>query len=488
MEFFKRLLPHLVIAAFVLVTVVAGSFIGARMRHLRESESYYRWLLAAAVNERLFQDEEEETYQDGALFWRSVAAAETSPFFGHLVEEDVEELDGISLIGRVTRDYQEDWRIWEFARSDYAVEERRAFLDLARAQKLSFAQDIQYIDAQAGGVNIFNLFFGFRQVAANLLWIEVDRYWHQGNMYRMITMMRTCVALDPHFIEAYLIGAWHLGYNATARMPDTPWPQRQWHRRYEECLGEKELFYYYAIDFLKDGIRRNPRNYRLYFDLGFAMYKQKLEDYPNAVKYLSEAIRLPHDRWVPRQLFLCQELNGQYEEALAGWRDYVERYPGSMAAVEVAPRAITRNEGLLYEQRAEEALRSAKQTDDPAEAEALRAQAEIYRERAYALWEHMNDPFGDGRKMRMDALALREDGRYLEAIAILDKARWETGALWQELSDLIIETKQEAGIPLSVSEKKAVMRETETGICPGMPAEERERRQRMVDEIEATFY
>ena len=71
-------------------------------------------------------------------------------------------------------------------------------------------------------------------------------------------------------------------------------------------------------------------------------------------KYLSEAINLPHDRWVPRQLFQCQELNGQYEEALAGWADYVKRYPGSMTAVEVAPRFILRNQGLLYEKKAED--------------------------------------------------------------------------------------------------------------------------------------
>ncbi len=486
MESSNRILNHLLLAVLIAVTAAFGAYIGGVMRHLRESESYYRWLLAAAVNERLFQDESEED-QDNVLFQRSIARAEASSFFDDIGDSDKEELEGVSLLGRVARDYQEDRRIWNFAKSNYAAEERRAFLDLARAQKLRFAQDIQYVEAQAGGVNIFNLFFGFRKIAANLVWIEVDRYWHQGNMYRMVTLMRTCVALDPQFIEAYLVGAWHLGYNATARMPDTPWPQRTWHTRYEACLGEKERFYYHAIDFLKDGIRRNPRNYRLYFDLGFAMYKQKLEDYPNAVKYLSEAIRLPHDRWVPRQLFLCQELNGQYEEALAGWRDYIERYPGSMAAIDVAPRAMMRNEGMIFEKRSEALSLAAKQTSDPVEAESLRAQSVQNRQRAYDIWAQMNDPYGDGRQLRMQALDLRDQGRFLEAIAVLDKARWETAAIWQELSSMIIEIKKEAGIPLSVSEKKAVMRESETGVCPGMPAHERERRQRMVEEIESTL-
>lgn len=455
-----------------------------RLRHLRESESYYRWLLAAAVNERLFQDQEEGD-QDAALFKKSVDAAEKSAYFPDYPESD--NTEGISLLSRVAKDYQEDWRIWDFARSPMASGLRIEFLELAKSRKLRFAQDIQYAEAQAGGVNIFNLFFGFRKVAANLIWLEVDRYWHQGNMYRMITMMRTCVALDPHFIEAYLIGAWHLGYNATAKMPDTPWPRREWDDRYKACLGEKERFYYYAIDFLKDGIRRNPRNYRLYFDLGFSLYKQKLEDYPNAVKYLSEAINLPHDRWVPRQLFQCQELNGQYEEALAGWKDYVERYPGSMTAVEVAPRFIMRNEGLLFEKKAEELRKQAKTSSNPEEVAALLKQADEFYTKARETWDKLADPFGEGRKMRMEALEMRESGRYLEAIAMLDKARWDTAALWQEFSNLIIEIKQEANIPLSVSEKKSVMRESEVGVCPGMPKEEQERRLKAAEEIQAGF-
>jgi len=482
-EVLKRYEKATVILLLILV-LGAGSAMNLRLRYLRESEAYYRWLLAAAVNERLFQDKEKGD-QDGALFDRSVDAATESGLFPDYPADS--ETEGVSLLGKVAQDYHEDWRLWNFARSSHAKSLRAEFLDLAEKRKLRFSQDIQYADAQAGGVNIFNLFFGFRKVAANLLWLEVDRYWHQGNMYRMITLMRTCVALDPHFIEAYLIGAWHLGYNATAKMPDTPWPRREWDDRYKACLGEKERFYFYAIDFLEDGIRRNPRNYKLYFDLGFAMYKQKLEDYPNAVKYLSDAINLPHDRWVPRQLFQCQELNGQYEEALAGWRDYVKRYPDSMTALEVAPRFILRNQGLLYEKKAEDLRKEIKKITDPVEAGNLRAQAQEYYDKARETWNELSDPFGEGRKMRMKALDMREEGRYLEAIALLDKARWDTAALWDEFSALIIEIKKEANIPLSVSEKKSVMRESEVGLCPGMPREEQERRMKAAEEIQADF-
>ncbi len=488
MSILRRYPKQTVIIVIVLI-VGAGTGLNLRIQHLRESEAFYRWFLAAAMQARM-DSQQAENDPDANLFRESVATAEAHGFFDDFLSEyrpDPEEGVLPDPDEHVRQDYAIHRRVWNFARSAHAVEHRERFLELARQQQLRFARDIQYAEAQAGGVSIFNLFFGFRKVAANLLWIEVDRYWHQGNMYRMITLMRTCVALDPEFIEAYLIGAWHLAYNATAHMPDTPWPQREWHPEHEVCLGEKERFYYHAVDFLKDGIRRNPRNYRLYFDLGFSVYKQKLDDYPNAVKYLAEAIRVPHDRWVPRQLFLCYELNGQYEEALAGWTDYIKRYPGSMTAVEVAPRFIMRNQGHIYEQQAEALRRQAASTDNPGEAVELEAQAVDYLNRARETWSEMNDPYGDGRLMRMEALEMRDAGRYLESIAMLDKARWDTAALWQDLSDLIIEIKQEAGIPLSVSEKKAVMRESEVGICPGMPPEERERRQRAVEAIEATF-
>lgn len=477
---------NLIILLFIALCLTGGALLNLRLQHLRESESFYRWILAAAVNERLFE-QDETADQDAALFARCVEVAQHSPHLKRVAEVVADSGEEISLLGRIASDYKEDPLIWDFARSEETAELRREFLSLAREQRLRFAQDIEYTEAQAGGVNVFNLFFGFRKVAANFVWLEVDRYWHQGNTYRMITLMRTCVALDPNFVEAFTIGAWHLAYNVTARMLDTPWPEREWHPTYQVCLGEKERFYYFAIDFLKDGARRNPRDYRLYFDLGFSVYKQKLQDYENAVKYLTEAVRLPHEQYVPRQLLLCQELNGQYEDALTGWKDYAARYPESTISQDVAPRFILRNEALILERDYEQFRRQALQTDDPDEKARLNARAEECWQKARAVWSEVNDPYGEGRKLRMDALELRREGRYLEAIAFLDRARWESSELWQEFSDLIIEIKQEADIPLTVSEKKAVLRDSVVGVCAGMPAEEREKRLRAAEELEATF-
>lgn len=165
----------------------------------------------------------------------------------------------------------------------------------------------------------------------------------------------------------------------------------------------------------------------------------------------------------------------------------MKRFPGSMTAVEVAPRFILRNQGLLYEKKADDLRKEARNTVDEDKAKKLRAEANEYYDKARQTWNELADPFGEGRKMRMEALDMREEGRYLEAIALLDKARWDTAALWDEFSALIIEIKQEADIPLSVSEKKSVLRDTEVGICPGMPRDEQERRLKAAEEIQSGF-
>jgi len=470
-----RRFPRLTLALVFALLMALGAVQGRRVRHLRESEAFYRWLQAAAVNERLFQEEAGEN-RDAELFAQcNAVAGELQELAREAAARGAAEGgEDLSAIAEVSGSHENDRRLWDIARSAELAAPRAEFLKLAKENKLRFARDIAYAEAQQGGVSVFNLFFGFK-VAANFVWIQVDRFWHQGNMYRMVALMKTCVSLDPQFVEAYLVGAWHLSYNATAKMLDTPWPQREWDSRYGACVGEKERYYHLAIDFLKDGIRKNPRNYKLFFDLGFAVYNQKMKDYANAVKYLSEAIRLPHERWVPRQLFISQELNGEYEKALAGWEDYIKNFPDSQTALEVAPRRIQRNKARIAEKAAEALMTQASQAADPAESERLKAEALAKRQEALTIWTNLGDKDGDAFRLRLEAITLREQKRYLEAVALLDKARWELAELWDELSDMIMDIKKEAGIPLSVSETKAELRRSEAGICPGMPEAERQK-------------
>ncbi len=446
----------------LILSVAAGSWFGRRIDHIREAEAFYRWLTAAATNERLFSEKVEGEEQDRELLLRTAEAAASM-----LPDGTKDASAALQTITDWVADPANNYRLWEVVESNRLADVRAEFLRLYKAGKLSFTKDISYAQAQASGVGVFNLFFGFRKLAANFVWLQVDRYWHQGMMHRMIPLMRTTVLLDPNFIDAYLLGAWHLAYNATAHMPDTPVPLQQWHPRYKRCLGPKETYYYIAIDFLKDGIRNNPRNYKLYFDLGFGIYSEKLKDYPNAVKYLSEAVRQPHDRWVPRQLYRALERNGEYEKAIAGWKDYLKKFPDN----ETAPRFILRNEALMHEKQGDEMIEKAEQTQDPTEKERLLQQADVSYQKALEVLDKMNEPFAEVRKLRIQAVRLANTGRYPEAVAVLDKARWQSGEYFDELSDLIIAYKQKGNIPLSLSEEKAVLRRAEGTRCPGMPDE-----------------
>jgi len=469
----------LVLAGAMVLVLLLAAVQGKRVRHLRESESFYRWMLAAAVNERLFQEDTGQ-FKDKELFGECNEASKNMILGSVSLPKEKTAVvlpapGEVSQIGQASREFKNDPKIWALAQSSELAGVRAKFLKLARSQQLRFAQDIQYAEAEQSGVGLFNMFFGFRKVAANFIWIQVDRYWHQGENYRMIALMKTCTALDPHFVEAYLIGAWHLSYNVTAKMLDTPWPLRKWDPRYNACVGEKEKYYQVAIRFLEDGIHNNPRNYKLYFDLGFAIYKQKLKDYKNAVKYLSEAILQPHDRWVPRQLFICQELNGQYAEALAGWEDYLHRFPETQSGQDVAPRFIKRNQGHLLEKKAEEAFTASAEATDPAEKERLRQEALKYRQQAKDVYTVLGSSEGDALKMRIEATELAEQKRYMEAVALLDKARWECAELWDDLSHRIMQYKTEGDLPISLSEKKEMEREKDAGLCEGMPEQERQR-------------
>lgn len=462
-----RNFPNLALAAIFAVLVLFSGRLGDNIHQIRESEAFYRWILAASVDEDLFKNAKTE-YKDFALYQDVRTVAE--PLLPEPTNEAQRKGSKLSLLARDTK-YEHD--LFQVAQSEALAAQRESFVGYARNSQLEFARNIQYAEAQASGVNIFNIFFGFRKVAANFVWLQVDRFWHMGMMHRMIPLMKTCVVLDPNFVDAYLLGSWHLAYNVTAKMPETPTSLKKWHTDFQVCVGEKETYYYIAAEFLKDGVRNNPRNYKLYFDLGFAVYNEKLGDYANAVRYLSEAVQQPHERWVPRMLFKSLEQNKQYADARAGWLEYQQTYPDTPGAVDTAARAIERLDGLIAEQKAESLMQesNALAATDPAKAAELRQAADKAIEEARAAYTKMAESFAIGRLAIIDARVLAQEGRYIEAIALLDRARWENSNdnYFTEASNQIIAYKQAGNIPLSLSERKAVLREADGERCEGQP-------------------
>ena len=107
-----------------------------------------------------------------------------------------------------------------------------------------------------------------------------------------------------------------------------------------------------------------------------------------------------------------------------------------------------------------------------------RNEAAKLRAEASALWEDMAkgpgepDGFAIGKIMRMKAVKLIDEERYLEAIAVLQNAWSKSGSFADEALKMIIDVKIKAGIPLSLSEKKAVLRREEAEPYKNAPADQ----------------
>ncbi|MBI4861567.1 MAG: ATP-binding protein [Candidatus Riflebacteria bacterium] len=112
-----------------------------------------------------------------------------------------------------------------------------------------------------------------RRVAADLLWLKVDRYVHEGygrysDNLDIVPLYRVITYLDPHFLEAYILAGLQL----------------------LECLGKEPE----GIQMLQEGIaanRADPRVKELIAQLGVYYLKNK-KNYPRARQLFEEALAL----------------------------------------------------------------------------------------------------------------------------------------------------------------------------------------------------
>lgn len=100
-----------------------------------------------------------------------------------------------------------------------------------------------------GASSVYMLAGEFRTVFANLLWIKADNY-HDEYVQRnsdwtknedLLGMINLIVALDPHFVEAYSVGA----------------------SLYASGSGGNKR----AFKWLQEGVKNNPRSWELHRDI-----------------------------------------------------------------------------------------------------------------------------------------------------------------------------------------------------------------------------
>jgi len=121
------------------------------------------------------------------------------------------------------------------------------------------------------------LSLGYDGLLADIYWTRAVQYFggkhHEGaGEYKLLApLLEITTTLDPHLIVAYEFGA---NFLAPAPPNGAGMPEK-------------------AIELVENGIRSNPDEWRLYYQLGFIYYID-LKDYAGAAKAFASGARLPH--------------------------------------------------------------------------------------------------------------------------------------------------------------------------------------------------
>ncbi|MBS1706973.1 MAG: hypothetical protein JST40_13995 [Armatimonadetes bacterium] len=141
---------------------------------------------------------------------------------------------------------------------------------------------------------------GFREMVAGILWVRADSFFENGNYDAILPIIRIVTLLDPHQLDVYATGMWHIGYNFTDL-------QQRSDRRYLPS----------AIALGSEGAKNNPDTYEMFFETGW-IWHHKIEDgYDRAVKWWDEANTKKDILPARRNLLASAYIrNGQIEKAM----------------------------------------------------------------------------------------------------------------------------------------------------------------------------
>jgi len=142
-------------------------------------------------------------------------------------------------------------------------------------------------------------FAGFRELIAGILWVRADSFFDEGNFDAILPIVRLVTKLDPHQIDVFATGMWHIAYNFT-----------------DEGSRSDRRYVPSAVALGAEGAKANPETYELFYETGWLYYHKIEDDYPEAVKWFREAMKRK-DVITARKNILnnVYQRNGQVEEA-----------------------------------------------------------------------------------------------------------------------------------------------------------------------------
>jgi hypothetical protein len=167
--------------------------------------------------------------------------------------------------------------------------------------------------ALAGLSNEFILgpMLGLQQAVAGALWVRADEFFHEGDYDAILPIVRMVTWLDPHQLDVYITGAWHLSYNFTDSNERSD-------RRYIPA----------AQRLLEEGYENNKTLYDIPFELGWEN-TDKIKDYDRAEHWFriaSAAQSMDKGTLEPAPMFTWHQLahslerQGRIDESVEVWR------------------------------------------------------------------------------------------------------------------------------------------------------------------------
>jgi tetratricopeptide (TPR) repeat protein len=156
---------------------------------------------------------------------------------------------------------------------------------------------------------------GLRGIVTDFMWLSAHDDWSNRQWFRMKPKLDMVVTLQPHFLDYWDIGAWHMAWNisydASVNTAEPREAYRLKEQRYWIDEGEK---------FLREGLANNPDSWLLYFKLGWLL-DQKKQDYKQAAEYYAKAAEYAEaPLYVRRQVGHALNKAGLKREALAHWK------------------------------------------------------------------------------------------------------------------------------------------------------------------------
>jgi hypothetical protein len=164
---------------------------------------------------------------------------------------------------------------------------------------------------------------GYKQMSADMVWFSAILYYGeyrkgQHGLEYFSGLIDIVTRLDPHFIFAYVFGAWVVS----------------------EDMGDFQR----GTEILKTGMAVNPLSWELPFEIGFLHFTNRT-DYDLAARYLELASRMPNAPERARRFAaFVYSRGGESDSSIRLWEAYKE-YTDNAYLKELADRYIQKLRG-----------------------------------------------------------------------------------------------------------------------------------------------